>query len=201
MEERLAGQLAFVLEVDAAKRVLRRNPIADGSRRENDAEHSWHLALMAMVLAEHTSPGIDLHRVIRMLLIHDVVEIDAGDTFVYDEAAHHGKIDRERAAADRIFGLLPDDQRADMCSLWEEFEAGETREARFANAIDRLHPLLLNYATEGGAWREHGITADRVLARNAHIGHASPALWEHAQRLIAEAIENGYLESGVTPAP
>lgn len=192
-DERLGRQIEFVLECDRAKAVLRRNPLSDGSRRENDAEHSWHLALMALVLAEHADEPVDVGRVVRMLLVHDLVEIDAGDTFVYDDAAHADKEDRERRAADRIFGLLPDDQGAELRQLWEEFEARETPEARFAGAVDRLSPLLLNRASGGGAWREHGVRAEQVLELNARIGEAAPGLWEYAKGLIHDAVDEGLL--------
>ena len=194
--QRLAQQLQFILEVDRLKDILRRNMVTAGDRFENDAEHSWHLALMATVLAEYANADIDVNRVIRMLLVHDIVEIDAGDAFVYDEAAREGKAARERAAADRIFALLPSDQCSEFRALWDEFEGHASPEARFAAAIDRLQPLLLNHATRGASWSRHSITADRVLHLNATIDHGSSSLWEHAQRMIDDAIEQGYLERG-----
>lgn len=192
-EDRLRRQLEFIVELDKAKAVLRRNPLVDGSRRENDGEHMWHLAVMAIVLAEHAEPPVDVIKVMRMLLLHDVVEIDAGDVFVYDDAAREGQAEREQKAADRIYGLLPDDQAEELRTLWEEFEARETPESKFAAAIDRLQPLLLNHASGGGAWRDHGITSDRVYARNAAISTAAPALWARARELIGEAVERGHL--------
>ncbi|HET7559768.1 MAG TPA: HD domain-containing protein [Limnochordia bacterium] len=196
--ERLERQLAFIREIDKSKRVLRQTLLMDGSRRENDAEHAWHLAVMALVLAEHAkTPKLDLSRVVAMLLVHDLVEIDAGDTFAYDEVGAQDKAEREQRAADRLFALLPDDQGADLRSLWEEFEARATPEARFAASLDRLQPLMHNFATEGAAWRAHGVTADRVLARNRHVEEGSPALWALAQRIIAESVARGYL----APAP
>lgn len=192
--DRLAKQIAFVLEADKLKRVLRRTWHLDESRKENSAEHSWHLAVMAVLLAEHAAePELDLARVVKMVLVHDLVEIDAGDTFVYDEAGARDKPARERAAADRIFGMLPADQGAEVRRLWDEFEARRTPEACYAAALDRLQPLLHNYHTQGRAWREHGITADRVLATNHHIAEGSPRLWELAQGLIHDAVEKGYL--------
>lgn len=191
--DRLARQLAFVLEIDRLKSVLRRSLLTDGSRNENSAEHSWHIALMAVVLAEHAAEPVDVGRVVAMLLVHDVVEIDAGDTYVYDTVAAADKAEREERAADRLFGLLPADQAAEMRALWDEFERRETPEARFAAAIDRLQPILHNFATEGVAWRQHGVTADRVEAMNRHMGEGSEPLWEHARRLIADAVERGYL--------
>ena len=193
MAARVEAQLAFVLELDKAKTVVRQNQLADGSRRENDAEHMWHLALMAIVLAEHAGEAIDVGRVVGMLLVHDVVEIDAGDVFVYDDAARAGKHAAEEAAADRIYALLPADQALALRSLWEEFEAGTSPEARFAAALDRLQPLLLNTASGGEAWRRHGVTADRVFARNALIGEAAPALWEAARARLDRAVADGTL--------
>ncbi|MFP5326448.1 MAG: HD domain-containing protein [Acidimicrobiia bacterium] len=193
MSDRLDAQLRFILELDRAKQVLRQNSLADASRQENDAEHMWHLAVMALVLREHAGPEVDVAHVIEMLLVHDVVEIDAGDTFAYDDAAHADKEARERLAAERIFGLLPDDQAQLMWDLWLEFEAKETPEARFAASVDRLQPLLLNAASGGQAWKRHGVTADRVRARNAHIADGAPALWDRAQRVIDAAVARGEL--------
>ncbi|MBM3496052.1 MAG: HD domain-containing protein [Armatimonadetes bacterium] len=168
----------------------------DGSRKENDAEHSWHIALMAVVLQEHAPPALDVLRTVTMLLAHDLVEIDCGDTFCYDTAGMVGKHERESAAAERIFGMLPPDQASEMRALWDEFEARETPEARYANALDRLQPMLHNYATDGGAWREHGVTADRVLRRNRIIADGAPALWAYAREMIADAVSRGYLDPG-----
>lgn len=190
---RLASQLRFILEIDRLKTVLRRTHLTDRSRNENSAEHSWHIALAAVLLAEHAPADVDLCRVVRMLLVHDVVEIDAGDTYAYDEAAHDDKLERERSAARRIFGLLPDDQADELNALWEEFEARETPEARFANAVDRLQPMLHNYATEGAAWLEHGVESRQVIGRNHVIGDGAPDLWAYAERLIAAAVERGWL--------
>lgn len=198
MTDRLTAQIAFILEIDKLKTILRQNvPITEPHRRENDAEHSWHLAMMAMVLAEHADAPVDVARVMKMLLIHDIVEIDAGDTFIYDDAAHHDKEEREQAAAARLFGLLPDDQAAELRRLWEEFEARETADARFATALDRLQPVLLNVATQGRKWRENGVTADKVLARNSsRIGEASTPLWDYARSLIEGAVRDGFLPPG-----
>lgn len=190
---RLARQLRFILEIDRLKTVLRRTHLTDLSRNENSAEHSWHIALAAVLLAEHAPADADLCRVVRMLLVHDVVEIDAGDTYAYDEAANDDKLERERAAARRIFGLLPDDQADELHALWEEFEARQTPEARFANAVDRLQPMLHNYATDGAAWLEHGVGSGQVVDRNHVIGDGAPDLWDYAERLIAAAVERGWL--------
>lgn len=193
MSDRLGRQLAFVLEIDRLKTILRQTAIADGSRRENSGEHSWHLAMMALVLAEHSPEPVVLERVLGMLLVHDIVEIDAGDTFAYDTTGNLDKLEREERAAERIFGLLPDDQAAEIRVLWDEFEVRETPEARFAAALDRLQPILLNMATEGRAWREHGVTAEMVLERNRHVAEGAPALWEHIRGLVDEAVGRGWL--------
>jgi putative hydrolase of HD superfamily len=192
-EERLTAQLSFVLDADRLKRVERRSYLADGSRRENSAEHSWHLAVMAMVLAEHSARPVDLPLVLQMVLLHDLVEIDAGDAFVYDLPGRAEKAEREAIAARRIFGQLPSGQSARFAAIWEEYEANITPDARFARALDRLQPLLLNHASGGAAWSEHGITADRVRDVNRHIEDGSAALWEAAKVLIADAVARGYL--------
>jgi putative hydrolase of HD superfamily len=197
--DRLARQLAFLLELDKAKSILRRSYVTDGSRHENDAEHMWHLALFVLVLAEHAAEPIDVTKVLKMVLVHDIVEIDAGDVFVYDEAARAGKAAAEEAAADRLYALLPPDQGAELRGLWEEFEAKATPEARFAAAVDRLQPLLLNVATGGRSWQEHGITADRVFTLNARIGDGSPVLWDHVQVVLHGAVADGHLPPA--PAP
>ncbi|MCY3957472.1 MAG: HD domain-containing protein [Chloroflexi bacterium] len=181
------------MELDKAKGVLRRNLIPSADRRENDAEHGWHVTMFALVLADYAPPGADISRVIAMLLVHDIVEIDAGDAFVYDEEAKARQPARERAAADRLYGILPPGQGRNLRSLWEEFEARQTPEARFAAALDRLQPLLLNFHTRGRAWRHHGVTRDQVLAVNAHIADGSKALWGFARSLIDEAVRLGYL--------
>ena len=183
---RLAQQMAFLAEADRLKSILRQTRILSGERRENDAEHSWHLALMALVLAEQAEPAIDLMKVLGMVIVHDLVEIDAGDTFVYDTVGMADKQDRESRAADRIFGLLPPDQAAHFRALWDEFEAQLTPEALFAGSIDRLAAIVPNSHLEGGTWREHGISVERIVARNASIHNGAPALWQHARCLIAD---------------
>jgi putative hydrolase of HD superfamily len=195
---RLMEQLAFILEVEKLKTVLRRTPLLDRSRVENDAEHTWQLALMAMVLSEHSREPVDLLRVIKMLLIHDIVEIDAGDTFAYDSARRASQAEREIKAADRIFALLPQDQARDFRALWDEFEEKATPESRFANAMDRLQPLLHNFFTEGGTWRGNGVTSPDVDRRMAPIGIASDSLGDLSKTLIALAIEQGILDPGPT---
>jgi len=189
----LAARLRFVLEADSLKLVLRRNSITDGSRRENTGEHSWHLALMAIVLAPYSAEPVDLSRVVEMLLVHDLVEIDAGDTFVYDTEAAAQKEDLERRAADRLFALIPGDEGLRLRAAWDEYEAASTPEARFAHSIDRLAPLLLNHANHGELWQEYELTSDRVLTMNARIEHGSPDLWQAAQTLLRDAIRNGWL--------
>ncbi|WP_142849140.1 HD domain-containing protein [Telmatospirillum sp. J64-1] len=192
--DRLAAQIDFILEIDRLKLILRQNClVTDRSHRENSAEHSWHLAVMAILLAEYADEPVDVTRVMKMLLIHDIVEVDAGDTFIYDEAGHADKEERERAAADRLFGMLPEDQGTELRALWDEFEASETADARFANALDRLQPVLLNTATEGERWRAKGVVAEQVLERNSRIGRSSQRLWELVRGRIERAVELGHL--------
>jgi putative hydrolases of HD superfamily len=197
-EGRLQDQLRFLKEVDRLKSVVRRTPLLDGSRCETDAEHSWELALMAVVLAEYADPPVVLDRVVHMVLVHDLVEIDAGDTFLYDDRAAADKAEREELAAERIFGLLPDDQATELRALWEEFEAQETAEARFAKALDRLQPLLHNYLTRGGTWKDSSVTAERVVQRKGVIAAGSPALWDHAEALLKEAMAEGFLRTATS---
>lgn len=198
-ESRLAQQMTFLSEADRLKGVLRMTRIRSGERRENDAEHSWHLALMALVLAEHAAPPVDLLRVLGMVVVHDLVEIDAGDTFAYDTAGMASQHEREVRAAERIFGLLPPDQTAHFRALWDEFEAQATPEALFAGAIDRLAAIAPNAHLGGGTWREHGISVERVIARNQGIADGSPALWSHAQDLIAQSERRGEIRREGAP--
>ncbi len=190
---RLAQQLQFLLEIDQLKEIRRQNYTIVGRRQETDAEHAWHVTLMAVLLAEHANTSVDLLRVVKMLLIHDLVEIDAGDTFAYDTAGAATQHEREARAADRIFPLLPPDQAAAYRALWDEFEARTTAEAKYAHAMDRVLPIFLNNATEGTAWRQHGVTADRVYARNRHAAEGCAALWAEAEREIARAVAAGHL--------
>jgi 5'-deoxynucleotidase YfbR-like HD superfamily hydrolase len=192
--QRLEQQLTFVAEAGLLKGVLRQTMLTRPARRENSAEHSWHLALMAMALGDYAPPGTDLSRVTAMVLIHDLVEVDAGDMFVYASAADQARQEAaERAAADRIFGLLPADQAASARGLWDEFEERRTPEARFARALDRLQPMLANIQADGGTWREHGITADQVLAKVTLIEDGSPELGRYARDLIERAVRDGIL--------
>jgi len=196
-DQRLASQLRFVLEVDRLKGIVRQTPLIDGSRNETDAEHTWHLATMAVILAEFADPAVDVTRAIRMILIHDIVEIDAGDTFLYvDAAARAVQAAREAEAADRLFGLLPGQQGAALRALWEEFEAHESADARFARAMDRLQPFLHNVFTDGIGWRRHGVTAGAVRTRMRIIADGSPALHRLVERLIEESVARGYLDEG-----
>jgi putative hydrolases of HD superfamily len=190
----LNSQFRFVLEADRLKSVLRKSTLNDGSRRENSAEHSWHLALMTLVFGQYAPPGTDLGRVMAMVVLHDLVEIDAGDLYVYaDEAAHARQAAAERAAADRLFGLLPPEQGPALRALWDEFEERVTPDAMFARALDRLQPMLANYQVGGKIWQANGITADQVLARAALIEEGSPALGEYARNLVSDAVKRGYL--------
>lgn len=184
--EVLSRQLDFIIEIDKIKHIIRKTRLFDGSRFENDAEHSWHIALMAVVLREHASQPIDLERVITMLLVHDLVEIDAGDTFLYAperKDAHAAEL----VAAQRIFGLLPAEEGDRLLALWEEFEARQTPDARFAAAMDRFEPLLQNRASNGSSWQEHRIPQEQVIAANVHIAEGAPALWDYALQFIEAA--------------
>ena len=192
-QNRTEQQLAFLIEVDRLKGVLRQTLLCDASRRENSAEHSWHLALMAVVLTEHAAEPVDISRVVGMLLVHDVVEIDAGDTFAYDAGGNADRAERERLAAERIFGLLPAEQGRELRALWEEFERQETAESRAANALDRLQPLLLNHQTNGGSWRTHGVRRAQVLRRMEPIRTALPTLWPTVESIVADNCAAGHI--------
>jgi putative hydrolase of HD superfamily len=192
--ERLEKQMTFIIEIDKLKHVLRRTFTVGRDRNENDAEHSWHLAVMAVLLADYAGKDrLDLLRVLKMVLIHDIIEIDAGDTYCYDAGAQEARVERESTAADRIFAMLPRDQASELRSLWEEFEARETAEARYAAALDRLQPLLLNYHTGGKSWRQHGVTLGQVIERNCPIKDSSPLLWQYASHLMDKAVNEGVL--------
>lgn len=193
-KERFDQQIRFILEIDKLKSVIRQSYLLAGARQENSAEHSWHVALMAMLLAEYAEQPVDSLRIIKMLLIHDVIEIDAGDTYCYDETGTLNQSSRENVAAERLFGLLPEDQGVKLRELWKEFEARTTPEAHYAATIDRLMPLLHNYHTEGRSWREHGIKKDQVIARNEAMKNGSLALWEFAMSLIDNAVDREYLD-------
>jgi putative hydrolases of HD superfamily len=196
IDGRLREQLAFIVEVDRLKTVLRRSPLAAVQRRENDAEHSWHLALMAMVLAEHADETVDVGHVMKLVIVHDLVEIYAGDTFLYDDVMAATQRERESAAADVLFGLLPAGQATWMRELWEEFEARQTPESRFAKALDRLEPMLLNWMARGGTWQAAGVTAPDIRSRTSVIGEASSVLWDAGQSLIDESERRGWARPG-----
>jgi putative hydrolase of HD superfamily len=191
--DRLVRQLAFLVECDRLKEIVRQTLNVHSGRQENDAEHSWALCLFVMTLAEHSNVPIDVLRVMKMLLIHDVVEIDAGDTFAYDTIRLADQHDREARAADRIFGLLPDDQAGEFRELWDEFEARETADARFAHAIDRCQAMLLNCLSKGQTWRRHHVTIEQVIARNAPIEDGASALWNHMSGLLDDIAREGHL--------
>ncbi|MGA5763532.1 HD domain-containing protein [Nonomuraea bangladeshensis] len=192
-DRRLNAQIAFAVEIDKLKRIIRRNHLIDGSRRENTAEHSWYVGTLAMVLGEHAPPGTDLQRVVAMLLVHDLVEIDAGDTFIYDPVEVAAQADVERAAAERIFGLLPAEQGAELRALWDEFEARETPEARFAKALDRFAPILANHHTEGGTWPLFKVRASQVREKVRVIEEGSPTLGRYALELVELSVARGHL--------
>lgn len=191
--ERLGQQIRFILEVDKVKNIFRQTYLADGQRKENDAEHSWHLALSAVLLKEHMKEDVDLTKVMIMVLIHDLVEIDAGDTYAYDAEGAATKREREVKAADRIFGLLPEDQGIYFRELWEEFEAYETAEAKFAHLLDNFQPLLLNDASGGKSWQEHGVHRSQPMKRNERIPETSEIVWEKMQEIFDRHVEKGTL--------
>lgn len=194
MEERLKKQLEFILEADKSKFIGRQTYLSDGIRKENDAEHSWHLALMTALLSEYAKEKIDVQKTMVMVLIHDIVEIDAGDTYAYDEAGNLTKREREVKAADRIFNILPTDQAKEMRDLWEEFEACETPEAKFAHTMDNLQPILLNDKTKGKSWRERQIKKSQVEKRQRTTKMGSDTLMEVVNQIIEKNVENGNLK-------
>ncbi|HCG7182599.1 TPA: HD domain-containing protein [Vibrio parahaemolyticus] len=194
--DRLEKQLAFLIELDKLKSVLRRTRVKSAEGRlENSGEHSWHVALMAVLMEEHANAPVDICRVMKMLLIHDVVEIDAGDTFVYDTAATKEQAEKEIKAAERLFGMLPTDQGQELLALWQEFEAAQSDDAKYAKALDRLIPMLLNYHNNGQSWKENSVTREQALTINKRIEFGSVTLWDKAKELIEEATEKGWLKS------
>lgn len=195
-EPRLERQVSFIGEIDKLKQVERRAKPVGLARRENSAEHSWHVLVAAMVLHEHANEKIDLPRVLKMLAIHDIVEIDAGDTFHFHKEGKEDLAEKEQQAAHRLFGLLPSDQASRYLELWKEFEARETAEARFAAAVDRLMPILLNSLSKGGSWIEYGLSSDQVLQGCAYIGDGSQELWGLVQRLVERSVQSGFLKAG-----
>ncbi|EKL5295070.1 HD domain-containing protein [Vibrio parahaemolyticus] len=194
--DRLEKQLALLIELDKLKSVLRRTRVKSAEGRlENSGEHSWHVALMAVLMEEHANAPVDICRVMKMLLIHDVVEIDAGGTFVYDTAATKEQAEKEIKAAERLFGMLPTDQGQELLALWLEFEAAQSDDAKYAKALDRLIPMLLNYHTNGQSWKENSVTREQALTINKRIEFGSVTLWDKAKELIEEATEKGWLKS------
>ncbi|EGQ7945934.1 HD domain-containing protein [Vibrio parahaemolyticus] len=194
--DRLEKQLALLIELDKLKSVLRRTRVKSAEGRlENSGEHSWHVALMAVLMEEHANAPVDICRVMKMLLIHDVVEIDAGDTFVYDTAATKEQAEKEINAAERLFGMLPTDQGQELLALWQEFEAAQSDDAKYAKALDRLIPMLLNYHNNGQSWKENSVTREQALTINKRIEFGSVTLWDKAKELIEEATEKGWLKS------
>lgn len=192
---RLEQQLNFIIEIDKLKTIIRQTLLCDKSRRENSAEHSWHLAVMAMLLSEYAAGPVDAAHTMKMVLVHDIVEVDAGDVFAYDVPGNIGKEERERAAADRIFGLLPPQQALELRALWDEFEAQQTTESKFANALDRLQPLLNNSQTEGGTWRIHSVRRDQVLRRMDPVRIGLPDVWPLVKKIVDDACERGWIKS------
>lgn len=192
--QKLLQQIAFIKEIDKVKYIRRKTRLFGSDRHENDAEHSWHLAMMAVILSEYAAEPIDILKVIKMVLIHDIVEIDAGDTFIYDTVKNHTNTDAERAAALRIFGILPPDQAAELQAVWEEFEAGISAEAKFARAMDRLEPLLQNISNNGGTWQEFGVDYSKVYAKKQVIQEGSQSLWQYASQLLEESVASGILK-------
>lgn len=196
--DRLKKQFEFIQEIDKEKFIGRQTYLTGAARKENDSEHAWHLALMTILLSEYSNEPIDVLKTVTMVLIHDIVEIDAGDTYAYDEAAKLTQKDREEKAADRIFGMLPDDQRDKLRAIFEEFEAGETAEAKFAKAMDNIQPVMLNSATDGKAWAEHAVKLSQVLARNARTADGAKELWDYArENFIDPNVEKGRLINDV----
>lgn len=191
--ERLKKQLRFILEIDKEKNILRQTHLFGHGRRENDAEHAWHMAVMAYLLREYANEPVDLAKTMMMILIHDVVEIDAGDTYAYDEEGKSTQREREEAAAERLFGMLPEDQAGELRELFEEFEAYETAEARFAHVMDNFQPMLLNDSNGGGDWREHGVSRSQIEKRNEKTGTGSREIWEYMQEIIRRNVQQGNL--------
>lgn len=189
--ERLQKQIAFIKEIDKVKNIFRQTYLADGTRKENDAEHSWHIALMAVLLKEYVSEDVDVAKVMTMVLIHDLVEIDAGDTYAYDSEGAKSKREREVKAADRIFGILPEDQGMYFRELWEEFEAYETPDAKYAHLLDNFQPLLLNDASGGRSWNEHGVHKSQIYKRNEKVQETSQEIWNTIQEVVESHIAKG----------
>ena len=194
--ERLEQQLKFIVEIDKVKNIFRQTYLADGERKENDAEHSWHIALMAYLLQEYSEEPVDVPKVMLMVLIHDLVEIDAGDTYAYDSEGAKTKREREVKAAERIFGILPEDQGAYLRELWDEFEEYETADAKYAHLLDNFQPLLLNDASNGKSWEEHVVQKEQIYKRNKRIPETSEQVWKKMQDIIQKHIDLGHVKEG-----
>ncbi|MCC4229554.1 HD domain-containing protein [Zunongwangia profunda] len=192
--EKILKQIDFIKEIDKIKYIQRRTKLFNSDRRENDAEHSWHLAMMAIVLSEHSNEEINLLKVIKMVLIHDIVEIDAGDTFIYDQNKHHENTEEELKSAQRIFGILPKEQAEEFIEIWTEFEDGKSNEAKFARTMDRLEPLLQNTSNDGGTWKEFGVKYRTVYDKKKVIKNGSAELWKFAENLLNDSVKKGILE-------
>ncbi len=193
-KERFKKQMDFILEVDKLKSIIRQNFIADGSRKESDTDHSWHLAMMCFLLEEYANEDIDVLKTMKMVLIHDIIEIDAGDTYAYDAEANKEKKQKELLAAERIFNILPEDQASKMRVLWDEFEEGKTAEAKFANALDKVQPAILNDVSGGKSWREHEVEASQIVKRNEFTADGSKVLWEYVEEILEKNIANGNIK-------
>jgi len=191
--EKLLKQISFIKEIDKLKYIQRKTKLFNSNRPENDAEHSWHLAMMTIVLAEHSDRPIDVLKVLKMVLIHDIVEIDAGDTFIYDTTKNHTNTDEELIAAERIFGLLPTEQKEEFITIWKEFEESITDEAKFARSMDRFEPLLQNTSNNGGTWAEFNVPYQKVYDKKIVIKDGSTEIWNYAEHLIKESVEKGIL--------
>lgn len=192
--EDLVKQVSFIKEIDKLKYIQRKTKLFNSDRQENDAEHSWHLAMMTIVLAAHADTPINVLTVLKMVLIHDIVEIDAGDTFIYDSQKNHTNTDEELVAAKRIFGLLPAEQAEEFIAIWKEFEAGETNEAKFARTMDRFEPLLQNTSNNGGTWKEFNVPYQKVYDKKKVIKEGSASIWNYAEGLLNESVEKGILK-------
>lgn len=195
MSGRLLKQMDFIMEVDKLKKIVRQSYIADGSRKETDTDHSWSLAMMCMLLGEYSNEQIDVLKTMKMVMIHDIVEIDAGDTYAYDNVGNATKKERELKAADRIFNILPKDQADELRNLWDEFEERSTPEAKFANTLDKIQPVMLNDITGGRAWKEHEVREEQIMGRNVATHEGSEELWEFCRKIIEENVSNGNIKS------
>lgn len=192
--EKLRKQMDFIIEIDKMKNIYRQTLVLHEDRAENDAEHSWHLAMMVMLLSEYANEPIDVLHTIKMVLIHDIVEVDAGDTYCYDKEGYKDKAEREEKAAQRLFGMLPEEQRNELYGLWREFEEFKTPESKFANAVDRCQPMTLNYKKGGISWKKHGIKSSQVYERNKNIGQGSELIWQYMQEVLEDAEDKGMFE-------